>query len=242
MDTTVVEVDPGVYELAVQHFKLPRNFTPQLRDAKEYVEDAKRSGAQFDYIVHDVFTGGVEPVDLFTLEFMRGLHDILADDGAISIVSPSYTCPTDRKSIMHQLTSPQTKNYAGDLSFPLAGQVFRTILSVFPSCRIFRESEGKSDMYEGDFTNTVVFCKKSAAPLKFRQPVKGDFLGTKSRETYLFPKWEVDSAVFEQTGEETQSLLEAGKLSQLQSWQVKGALGHWEIMRNVIPAVYWENW
>lgn len=97
-------------------------------------------------------------------------------------------------------------------------------------------------MYEGDFTNTVVFCKKFAAPLRFRQPVKADFLGSKSREAYLFPKFEVDQATFEQVGEENQGILEAGKLSHLQPWQIKGAVGHWQIMRKVIPPVYWENW
>ena len=86
IDTTVVEIDPVVYEMAIKHFTLPKNFTPELRDAIEYVKDAQKSGLKFDYIVHDVFTGGVEPVDLFTQEFMRGLGDVLADDGVIAIV------------------------------------------------------------------------------------------------------------------------------------------------------------
>jgi hypothetical protein len=28
----------------------------------------------------------------------------------------------------------------------------------------------------------------------------------------------------------------------LEKWQVKSALGHWYIMRTVLPAVVWENW
>lgn len=91
IDTTVVEIDPVVYEFATKYFTLPKNFTPELRDAVEYVKDAKNTGSKFDYIVHDVFTGGVEPVDLFTLEFMHGLHDLLADDGVIAVVSQIFS-------------------------------------------------------------------------------------------------------------------------------------------------------
>ena len=40
----------------------------------------------YDYIVHDVFTGGAEPIPLFTLEFLRGLDALLKEDGAIAIV------------------------------------------------------------------------------------------------------------------------------------------------------------
>lgn len=108
IDTTVVEIDPVVYELAIQHFRLPRNFTPQIRDAKEYVEEARRNGTRFDYIVHDVFTGGVEPMDLFTLEFMRGVYDILSDDGVISIVSARCDVSTREKTYVQ--TDVSTNN------------------------------------------------------------------------------------------------------------------------------------
>jgi spermidine synthase len=46
----------------------------------------KPGPTKYDYIVHDVFTGGVEPVELFTLEFMEGLGSLLKDDGVIAIV------------------------------------------------------------------------------------------------------------------------------------------------------------
>lgn len=41
----------------------------------------------YDYIIHDVFTGGAEPVELFTEEFLRGLSDSLSIDGVIAIAS-----------------------------------------------------------------------------------------------------------------------------------------------------------
>lgn len=88
INTTVVEIDPVVPDLAITYFNMPQNFTPVIRDAVEFVEEASvPSGPRYDYIVHDVFTGGVEPVGLFTVEFIRGLRSLLKNDGVIVIVS-----------------------------------------------------------------------------------------------------------------------------------------------------------
>lgn len=67
------------------------------------------STGDYDYIVHDVFTGGAEPAALFTLEFLGGLEKLLAANGVIAVVSSSCsTCST-------------TINIS--LSFPLANAV-----------------------------------------------------------------------------------------------------------------------
>lgn len=87
IDTTIVEIDPIVYKFALQYFQFPRNHTAVIDNAVTFVETAQRQTQQYDYIVHDVFTGGVEPVELFTLEFMQGLYALLKDDGIVAIVS-----------------------------------------------------------------------------------------------------------------------------------------------------------
>lgn len=89
IDTTIVEVDPVVHQFATQYFHLPANHTAIIEDAVTFVQKAEkeREPRQYDYIVHDVFTGGAEPADLFTLEFMQGLNSLLKDDGVIAIVS-----------------------------------------------------------------------------------------------------------------------------------------------------------
>ncbi len=90
IDTTIVEIDPVVHAFAKKYFDLRENNEPVLADAARYTkklaDDA--AGARFDYIVHDVFTGGAEPVDLFTLEFLQQLHTLLKPHGAIAIASP----------------------------------------------------------------------------------------------------------------------------------------------------------
>ena len=43
------------------------------------------------YAVDDVFTGGAEPIELFTYEFLQGLSNLLTSDGVIAIVSTDQT-------------------------------------------------------------------------------------------------------------------------------------------------------
>lgn len=87
INTTVVEYDPVVYEFAAKYFDLKENNPPVLQDAVGYTAElAKIAPETYDYIVHDVFTGGAEPVELFTLEFFQGLHTLLAPEGTVAIV------------------------------------------------------------------------------------------------------------------------------------------------------------
>lgn len=98
INTTVVEIDPVVRNYALKYFTLPENHTPVIADAVKYVAGtAENTNQKFDYIVHDVFTGGAEPVDLFTIEFLRDLHNLLKPNGAIAIVSPSTSQRSQQK-------------------------------------------------------------------------------------------------------------------------------------------------
>lgn len=186
MDVTIVEIDQIVYDYAVEYFDLPPRHKAIIGDAIEFVHAeqtklattprqknpsaARGSNAvQYDFIVHDVFTGGVEPAELFTVEFLTGLKDLLRPYGAIAI------------------------NYAGDFKLPSTRMVLRTILAVFPACRMFRETaEGaESSESDSDQTNVVLFCRKVVGKFAFRQPTQDDFLGAPSREQWLMPEHEV---------------------------------------------------
>ena len=87
--TTTIEIDPVVHDFATRYFGLPQNHTSIIGDAVEIVNDMQsRVGNDhlYSYIVHDVFTGGAEPIDLFTQEFFEGLSNLLKPDGVIAIV------------------------------------------------------------------------------------------------------------------------------------------------------------
>lgn len=108
VDTTVVEIDPVVHEFASKYFRLPANHTAVIQDAVTYTSDlANNTDTQFDYIVHDVFTGGAEPIALFTLEFLQNLNALLKPNGVIAIVrylSPLVTGNQNAPPQAHRLT------------------------------------------------------------------------------------------------------------------------------------------
>jgi len=88
VDTTVVELDPVVHKFASKYFQLPSNHSAVIKDAITYTSRmaANETEARFDYIFHDVFTGGAEPIPLFTLEFLQNLNALLKPNGVVAIV------------------------------------------------------------------------------------------------------------------------------------------------------------
>jgi spermidine synthase len=82
-----------VHEFATVYFDLPHNHTSIIGDATEVVNDmqSSKTGKKYDYIIHDVFTGGAEPIELFTLEFLTDLSNLLTGNGVIAIVGWSTT-------------------------------------------------------------------------------------------------------------------------------------------------------
>lgn len=238
IDTTIVEIDPVVYEYAVKYFGLPTNHTAVIEDAVSYTARAAMDESQrFDYILHDVFTGGAEPIPLFTLEFLQSLSTLLKPDGVIAIVSrsPSPFPPCINLTV---------QNYAGDFLLPPLSTVMRTIKEVFPSCRVFRESpapeQEKLDEQGQDFDNVVVFCRKSADKIVFREPVARDFLQSRARQQYLVPRHEVLDTAF--LGGDDVGLVRNNQTEVLAKYHEQTAKGHWTVMRTVLPDFIWESW
>ncbi|KAK6365251.1 hypothetical protein LTS17_011484 [Exophiala oligosperma] len=221
VDTTIIEIDPVVYEFAIEYFGLPRDHhTCEIADAVFAVANRTTYEAgSYDYIIHDVFTGGAEPIQLFTSEFFKDLKVLLKPEGVIAI------------------------NYAGDISMPSSSIVYKTITSVFGSCRVFREDEapaaGQKKDGGDDFTNMVFFCRKhEGLPVTFRKPVETDFLGSGTRKEYMIPKHEMIPGTFDHNVE----ILTSGKTKVMEKYHAKSSIGHWKVMRTVLPDVVWEMW
>lgn len=240
IDTTIVEIDPVVYDFSKKYFGLPSNHTAVIQDAISWSQSNKDELREYyDYIVHDVFTGGAEPIPLFTDEFLASLKQMLKPNGVIAIVSLLLTIsPTE-----HELISKQ--NYAGDFTLPPLGIVINTIKEVFPSCRIFREGEPPSmetiEETGRDFDNVIVFCTKTSEKVTFRQPTERDFLGSLARKAYLLPKHEVDESAFSAAAADA-GILRVNETEKLMEWHDMSALGHWAVMRTVIPSHIWQSW
>lgn len=247
-----------MHDFATRYFDLPYNHTAVLQDAVSWVHGSAAtlkdapdsSNAKYDYIIHDVFTGGAEPLPLFTFGFLQDLRSLLSTDGVIAI------------------------NYAGDLQSVSTRRVLDTINTAFgKQCRMFRDQpplEESSDSSPGsggpdaegdgyDFLNMVIFCVNNPAnhPLGFRDPVEADFLGAQSRRHYLLPKPQLELA-FPSLSEQDEDggggggdgqkkegelkLLTTENLKEFERAQVESARRHWKIMRMVMPDFVWERW
>lgn len=242
IETTIVEIDPVVHDFATKYFSLPTGHTKVIEDAVSYAAKQAEAGAQYDYVVHDVFTGGAEPVDLFTYEFLTSLHTVLKPGGVIALVS--FLLPP--MTLFHlKISNGTPKNYAGDLLLPSARIVIATILDIFPSCRIYRESARPSAATiaaDGrDFTNMVIFCTNQASPITFRSPVEADFLKSGARRMFLLPKHEVKAEHIE-LRENDGGFLRSNGTERFRGWQETSAMGHWAVMRTVLPKEVWEEW
>lgn len=136
------------------------------------------------------------------------------------------------------------KNYAGDFALPPPKIIVQTIREVFPSCRIYRENPRDDAVAERegrDFTNMVIFCTKTPnKPVTFRKVTPADLLQSRTRPHFLPPRHEVLEEDFTAAGEvET---LRKNDTATLESYHERSALGHWVVMREVLPDFVWENW
>ncbi|KAF2758425.1 spermine/spermidine synthase family protein [Pseudovirgaria hyperparasitica] len=223
INTTIVELDPAVLEFASKYFDLPDNHTAAVMDAVAFINEvAVAAPSSYDFVIHDVFTGGAEPAALFTTEFLQGIRTVLRKDGVVAI------------------------NYAGDMSLPSTQIILNTIHHVFPTCRIFRDSpeQTKSASSDTDFINMVVFCTNApdGSNLVFREPNSNDWKGSVARRNYLYPRPDLEIKYEFKGAEATAKLLRKGETAELERHQNEAAISHWRIMRTVLPAGVWENW
>ncbi|KAG6032569.1 hypothetical protein E4U41_007211 [Claviceps citrina] len=138
------------------------------------------------------------------------------------------------------------QNYAGDVNLPAPKIVYRTIRQVFPTCRIFREMPPDAERIKTDkgmdFTNMVIFCKKSSTePLTFRRPQAADYLHSSARREFLGLSHEVAEEDM-MGGSEGAGIMRSNETGKVAKWHAKSAMGHWSLMRTAIPAFVWERW
>lgn len=88
INTTVVEIDPAVYDYARKYFSLPEPNQVYIQDGRDWIHDHASLAAEdkYDYVVHDCFSGGGVSPHLFTLEFWEELKAIMKSDGVVAVV------------------------------------------------------------------------------------------------------------------------------------------------------------
>ena len=94
--TDSIEIDPAVVEAAEKYF----NFNPTgqviVGDARYQVKKLEK---KYNFIVHDCFTGGAEPIHMLSLEMIRELKANLASGGILALNFVGFTVEEDRKPV-----------------------------------------------------------------------------------------------------------------------------------------------
>ena len=89
----------------------------------------------------------------------------------------------------------------------------------------------------------IIFCRKSVEVFSFRKPVEADYLGSQFRKYEMLPKHEIDTALFNTKIEDRKiEILRRGHTKKLEAFHRKSAVGHWRVMRTVLPDEIWNNW
>jgi spermidine synthase len=92
LNVSIVELDPLVHCFAEKYFGLPQvKGEVAFADGRGYIEDAARRGETWDFVVHDVFTGGKVPERLFTREMWRATKEVLKENGVLAVVGLLYS-------------------------------------------------------------------------------------------------------------------------------------------------------
>lgn len=233
--TTIVEIDPAVYDAARQYFGLsdPGNNNVFLQDARGWVRSRRAMveaedpfAIKYDVVVHDCFSGGGVPEHLFSIEFWNDLKTILSPEGVVAV------------------------NFAGKLASDSSQAILVTLLRAFGQCRAFHDHVEPISMehFHSNFVNIVFFCTPSPTPLTFRSAVEEDYLHSYLRRHILssLDKREInhaqfgDSSIWSATMEEKFVLTDAHNT--LNTWQEGEALDHWKLMREMVPDVVWETY
>ncbi|POW17693.1 hypothetical protein PSTT_00290 [Puccinia striiformis] len=231
VNVTAVEIDPIVYEYAQKYFGFP---VPEggifLEDARAYLnrkEENDREDPRFDYVIHDVFTGGSVPSSLFTIECWNSIRSKLKDDGVLAV------------------------NFVGRPLSEAASFVLTTLFEVFPFCRAFSEDSGVS-ISDSDYQNMVIFCSPSGPP-QFRKPTEIEGFEPSIYQSQVlssFEDHELDLGRLSANHNDPENTNDSNRsfvLTDLNSYQldlaqVQNALFHWEIMRKILPHQVWNNY
>ena len=159
-----MEIDPAVVRFAGQYFSFKTEGEVLVEDARTFLQ---RTDRRYDIIVHDTFTGGSTPEHLLSVEVLQRARALLRANGLFVL------------------------NFAGYQDGPRAEgtwAVARTLRSVFPVVRAFRDSSPS----ERPSTPTNIVFFASAATLDFSIPANAQFENAGCEKVLRsFKAWEI---------------------------------------------------
>lgn len=221
-DVDVVEIDAAVARFARDYFRM--GVPPQrvhVQDAVVYLADAQQrvatgDMARYDYVIHDVFTGGAVPLAVFSPATFFAIRNVMTPTGVLAV------------------------NFVGALDTPPTTRATRAVAAIharlsaaFNHVTAFTDENNSSTMH-----NIVFFASNTATRLEFRAPVERDFLGSGIRRDTLraFPAQRLGAGALGRrmaASDATDWRIDAGQ------WVT--ARAHWRMMRSQFPRTLWDG-
>lgn len=230
IDTTVIEIDPAVYNASRQYFGLPDLGSERvfIRDARAVIAEKRLTAlqhstpdvAKYDYVVHDCFSGGEVPAHLFTVEFWEDLKVIMNPEGVVAV------------------------NFAGRIDSRPAKAILFTLQRSFGQCRVLHDLPLDQLDLIHSFVNLVFFCSPSTKPLVFRSPTETDYSNSHLRAATFdtLQEHEVDLKHIRGDTMDGDAWVLSDTKNQLAVWQQDGALEHWRVMQSIFPETFWATY
>ena len=100
--------------------------------------EIKNLDKQYDFIIHDCFTGGSEPTHMLTVEMLTQLRNMLAQQGVLALNYVGYTQGEGANAVT---------------------SVYKTLATVLPNIRVFVTDKG-------DFTDFIFLASKEPLTLQ----------------------------------------------------------------------------
>lgn len=203
-----VELDAVVAKFASRYFELGGTRVI-VQDGIRYLQKADEG--VYDFVVHDVFTGGAVPVQLYTMDVWKNVRKVLKDDGVLAV---NFVGALDKDSAA-----------AGAVAL-ICDRLFK----VFGHVRMF------SDGLDARTHNIVFFASPVEDGVKFRKPIERDFMGSGMRRTALeeFEKFEVSR---EDLGGRLQNVEGSDWLLHMGQWNTSRS--HVHLMKKLHTAQLW---
>jgi len=216
----IVELDPAVVKFAQDHFALPPVNDIHVGDGRRFVQKIAKNET-YDYVLHDVFTGGLVPGSLFSLEMFKSVRRILKPEGILAV------------------------NFVGNVSAPATGLVIRTLKKVFEHIEVYSERHEPHEKGPREpIFNMVFFC--SSFPMSLRTITQKDKEPFKDSRMWLhmvdnFYVYNVKPENVTGLGFDTEGPIVTDLDNPLRSMQKESAKIHWRIMRGLFPVEFWEE-
>lgn len=230
----IVELDPVVWEFAHDYFYLNEYYkpinasskesslpTPAVRssrgnvyimDGRDYVEQVARSnGTKYDYMIHDIFSGGIVMERLFSIQAFQVFKSVLKPKSGVLAV-----------------------NFVGEVNGVAIKTIVFTLGKVFQHLKLFVEPAPTPEAVI--LENIVIFASDS--PIEFNKVPTEVLKSVGGIEHYVLSQFESWQSPLPQLNETEWSVITDSE-NPLAKLQVASALEHWKVMRDLFGRKFW---